>query len=276
MAREPGSFFVPLWKGKVLVGLGNSPKIVFLPSLQLGEILANADETLFLGINAHRQAVFACDISSVQGRVDGPYLGPGMGFVNLRETGPLLPREDAGLLAYAKGLLHWHARNRFCGVCGALTRAEESGHKRRCSKPSCDNEIFPRLDPAVIMLVTDGDRILLGRQPRWPLGMYSILAGFVENGEGIEEAVIREVKEETGVSVGNVRYITSQAWPFPSSLMLGFYAKALTTEVNVDGNELEDARWFSRAEVNNFAAQDKFLPRPDSISRFLIDGWLKA
>ena len=155
---------------------------------------------------------------------------------------------EAALLAYARGLMYWHRRHRFCGVCGAATDSRGGGHVRRCRNADEPHEHFPRTDPAVIMLVTHDDlegrgpAALLGRQSRWPDGMYSTLAGFVEPGESLEEAVAREVREETGVAVADVRYQASQPWPFPSSLMLGFRARAVTTGIDVDQRELQDAR----------------------------------
>jgi NAD+ diphosphatase len=168
----------------------------------------------------------------------------------------------------------WHARHRFCGVCGAPTESVEAGHVRRCTSPACGASHFPRTDPAVIMLVHDGDRALLGRQKIWPPGMYSTLAGFVEPGESLEETVAREVFEESGIRVAEVRYHSSQPWPFPASLMIGFHAAAASREIRMDQSELEDCGWFSRAELRDFGRQGKALPRADSIARRLIEDWL--
>src|SRR5262249_4560440 len=153
------------------------------------------------------------------------------------------------LLAYARGLMHWHARHGFCGVCGSRTESASAGHVRKCTNPDCGASHFPRTDPAVIMLVHDGDKALLGRQKVWPQGMYSTLAGFVEPGESLEETVRREVYEETGIAVGEVVYHSSQPWPFPASLMIGFHAEARSRTINRVDSELEDAGWFSRAEL---------------------------
>jgi NAD+ diphosphatase len=173
-------------------------------------------------------------------------------------------------------MIHWHRRQRFCGVCGSETLSQSAGHVRACVSASCGATHFPRTDPATIMLVTDGDRCLLGRQPRWPQGMYSTLAGFVEPGESLEDAVIREVKEEAGIIATNVTYNSSQPWPFPSSLMVGFFAEAVTREITVDPDELEDAQWFTSGELRRFADQGKSLPRPDSIARRLVETWLST
>jgi NAD+ diphosphatase len=192
----------------------------------------------------------------------------------LRPLAPLLQPDAASLLAYTRALVLWRSRHRFCGVCGAPNLRARAGHVMRCSREGCGNETFPRLDPAIIVLVADGsgDRALLGRQASWPTGRYSTIAGFVEPGESLEDAVIREVEEETGVHVGDVRYVASQPWPFPSSLMLGFTAVARTQDISLRDGELEDARWFTRADV---AAGHPALPPPGSISARLIDGWFR-
>jgi len=160
-------------------------------------------------------------------------------------------------------------------VCGNPTRAEEAGHVRRCTNADCDATHFPRTDPAVIMLVHDGERCLLGRQKAWPQGMHSTLAGFVEPGESLEEAVAREVYEETKVTLDEITYHSSQPWPFPASLMLGFHARARTTAIEVDHSELEDARWYEKSWLLGHKDNDDFrLPRRDSIARRLLEDWL--
>ena len=186
----------------------------------------------------------------------------------------MLPRDEGGLLAYAKGILHWHERHRFCGNCGLPTESREAGHLRVCTDRACGASHFPRTDPAVIMLISDGDRAVLGRKSEWPDGMYSALAGFVEPGESLEEAVAREVKEEVAIDVNNIRYHSSQPWPFPASLMLGFYADAVSGEIAFDPDELEDARWFSRAELKRGEAGLVRRARSDSIARRLINDWV--
>jgi NAD+ diphosphatase len=172
--------------------------------------------------------------------------------------------------------MHWHARHHFCGVCGYPTQSAEAGHVRRCTNPTCGASHFPRTDPAVIMLVHDGgDRVILGRQAQWPPGMHSVLAGFVEPGENLEEAVTREVAEEVGIAVTDVRYQSSQPWPFPASIMLGFTARALATDLQLSDDELETARWYTRAELRASPESESFrLPRRDSIARRLVEDWL--
>jgi NAD+ diphosphatase len=192
-------------------------------------------------------------------------------FEELRPLSPLLGGNEAGLLAYARALSVWRARQRYCGACGAPTISHRAGHCMRCSREGCDQEFFPRLDPAIIVLVTDGDRALLGRQSSWPARRYSTIAGFVEPGESLEDAVAREVMEETGVPVVGARYDSSQPWPFPASLMIGFRASARPgSPIRVNG-ELEDARWFTREEIRGDAA---LLPPVHSISRRLISAWM--
>lgn len=204
---------------------------------------------------------------------DAAALPAGISSTDLRSLalgGALDPAELAAL-AHARSYLHWNASNRFCGRCGGRLETK-GGTSRRC--PACATEIFPRVDPVVIMLAVDGERCLLGRQPRFAPGMYSALAGFLEPGETIEEAVRREVKEEAGIRIGRVAYHSSQPWPFPHSLMIGCHAEALTTEVERDAAELEDCRWFARGEVRAMLAGTHpgglTTPFPMAIAHHLI------
>ena len=194
-------------------------------------------------------------------------------FEELRPLSPLLGSDEAALLAYARALSVWRTRQRYCGACGAPTVPQRAGHCMRCSNEGCAHEFFPRLDPAIIVLVTDGERALLGRQATWAPGRYSTIAGFVEPGESLEDAVAREVMEETGVPVSGARYDSSQPWPFPASIMIGFRAWARPgSPVRVNG-ELEHARWFTRQEIR--AGGAPFLPFAHSISHRLIVTWLE-
>jgi NAD+ diphosphatase len=192
---------------------------------------------------------------------------------SLRLIGPTIASEEASLAVHAVGIARWHESHRFCAKCGAATYISQGGHVRVC--PACGTHHFPRTDPAVIMLITDEhDRALMGRQPSWPEGRFSTLAGFVEPGETLGDAVRREVMEEVGVEVGDVTYAASQPWPFPSSLMLGFFGTALTTDIRVDQDEIAEARWFSRDEVTDLtAAGELVLPPNISISRWLLESW---
>jgi len=192
--------------------------------------------------------------------------------VSLRMLGPTVAPEDASLAVHAVGLSRWHQTHRFCARCGSPTVSTEAGHTRTCS--SCAVAHFPRTDPAVIMLVTDGDRALLGRQPSWPENRFSTLAGFVEPGETLPDAVRREVMEEVGVEVGEVEFLGSQPWPFPASLMLGFHGTALSHDIRIDSTEIAEARWFSRQEITDLTASgDLLLPPSVSISRWLVERW---
>ena len=189
-----------------------------------------------------------------------------------------LPREVLATLAQAKSLLFWHMRHRFCSTCGQPTEVKSAGWKRECT--ACKAQHFPRTDPVVIMLALRGDRCLLGRQARFTTGMYSALAGFVEPGETLEEAVRREIMEESGVKIGRVKYLASQPWPFPATLMVGCFAEALSDEVIVDRTELEDARWFSRDEVrqmlNGEHPQQLGAAQPIAIARTLLHSWVNG
>ena len=230
----------------------------------LGETIPK--DALFLGRDKGVSA-FAVDL--------GGQALPGARYVELRSIGGLMPADEAGLLAYSRGLIFWHQRHRFCGVCGHETRAEQGGHVRRCH--NCGTHHFPRSDPAVIVLVTHpkgGDRCLLGRSKRFIPGMYSTLAGFVEPGESLEETVAREIHEEAGIRVTDIVYRSSQPWPFPASLMLGFQARALDDHLVIDRSELEDAAWFTREELIDPSRRPIRLPNPDSIARHLIEAWL--
>lgn len=193
-------------------------------------------------------------------------------FEELRPLLALLREDEARLLSYARALLVWRARHRHCGVCGSAAQVRNAGHLMVCSSPGCRTEFFPRIDPAIIVLVTTAAKALLGRQKSWPAGRYSALAGFVEPGETLEEAVAREVGEETGIRVESVRYFASQPWPFPASLMLGFHATAAEGAVQLDG-ELEDARWFERSQLQS--PSGPLLPQPHTIARQLIESWLQ-
>jgi NAD+ diphosphatase len=204
---------------------------------------------------------------------DPPPIPEGTRFAELRTVAALLPDEEAGLLSYARAMIGWRRTHRHCGRCGATTLSAKAGHVLVCTNPVCRHEQFPRLDPAIIVLVIDGDRVLLGRQASWPAGRYSTIAGFVEPGESLEDAVAREVHEETGIQVDGIEYHSSQPWPFPSSLMLGFTARAASKDIDLRDLELEDARWFTREDISRGRP---FLPPNVSISFRLIEHWFDA
>jgi NAD+ diphosphatase len=233
-----------------------------------GRLLLRAPDSgeVFLGLTGDTP-IFASEVTGSEPERGHP--------AGLREAATELPAHEAALAAYAAALLSWHRRHRFCANCGAATEAVDAGHERRC--PACEAHHFPRTDPVVIVRVADErDRLLLGRSPRWPEGRYSLLAGFVEPGETLENTVRREIREESGIELSEVGYVASQPWPFPSSLMLGFHALARAGEPHPDGQELEDVRWFERGEVEEAAAGrgGVQLAPPYSIARRLIDGWL--
>jgi NAD+ diphosphatase len=255
--------FVPLSRQRNLLRLAPEPAAVLLPAALLGPLAA--DEVVLLGL-FRGAPCFAVAVAD-----ESPPL-PDCEYTDLRAAGGLLPAEEAGLLAYARAMLFWRERHRWCGACGAPTRAESGGHVMTCSAEDCATQSFPRIDPAIIVLVSDGERALLGRQASWPPGRYSTIAGFVEPGESFEDAVTREVREETSIEVDEVVYHSSQPWPFPSSLMVGFHARATSTAISCPDGELEDARWFSREEI---AAGHPLLPPRQSISYRLIDDWYR-
>jgi NAD+ diphosphatase len=257
---------VPVWQSRLLVSRRHGLRLL-APADPLIEGAAFED-LLLLGEFAGRQ-VFACEVATPA----PPPVGDGDEFIDLRTAGTLLPHEEAGLLAYATALVLWRRRHRHCGSCGAVTRPQQAGHVMACTNADCGAHSFPRIDPAIIVLVSGGERALLGRQASWPPGRYSTLAGFVEPGESLEDAVAREVFEESGVRVADATYHSSQPWPFPSSLMLGFHARAATTDILCADEELEDARWFTRAEL---ASGEPRLPPPLSVSFRLIEDWFDA
>ncbi len=261
--RDPATRFVPVWHSRSLVLQEPVPAAVLVGRESLGRVAA--DDLILLGRFAGA-ACFAVEIIADS----PPALADGAEFTDLRLAGGLLPPDEAGLLAYARAMTYWRERHRYCGACGAPTRATSAGHVMACTREGCGTEFFPRIDPAIIVLVTDGERALLGRQASWPPGRYSTIAGFVEPGESLEDAVVREVGEETSVEVVEVEYHSSQPWPFPSSLMIGFRARAGATAVACPDGELEDAGWYTPADR---AAGTPALPPPQSISFRLIADW---
>ncbi|HKV97739.1 MAG TPA: NAD(+) diphosphatase [Gammaproteobacteria bacterium] len=193
---------------------------------------------------------------------------------NLRPQFGVLEDDALALLGYARAMVHWYAHNRYCGKCGAPTQSRRAGHELHCTR--CGNILYPRVNPAVIMLVTHGERCLLGRQPEWAANRFSTLAGFVEPGENLESALRREIREETDIRVGRVRYLRSQPWPYPASLMLGFRAEAESTEIRCNDGELAEARWFSREDIAaGLQAGSLALSLPGSSSHALIREWFE-
>jgi len=256
--------FVPVWGDLCLVG-GDPPHAVQLKRAQIEEYV-DEHNVIFLGL-FRNQPAFALAIE-LGGE---PPLQEFGRFESLRFLGTRLPLDEANLAAHARALVLWHASQSFCGICGSPALPDAGGNTRRCANPDCAREIFPRTDPAVIVLVHDGERCLLGRQASWPQDRYSTIAGFVEPGESLEDAVRREVYEETNVRVGAVHYHSSQPWPFPSALMLGFIARATTDTITLNDGELEDAQWFTRDQLRSESPK---LPFRISIARRLVDHWI--
>ena len=268
------SRFLPLWRLSVLVK-NATPRALGWARNELREHVSKTGEIVLLGLKGD-VAHFAVDVSGLE-KPEAELGVVGVAkFEDVRAVAPQLPLEEAAITAQARACIDWHARHRFCSVCGHATTSGQGGLVRECDE--CNAEHFPRTDPVVIMLVVDGDRCLLGRQAAWPGSMYSALAGFVDQGETIEEAVRREVEEEAGLSVGGVRYLSSQPWPFPSSLMIGCLARAESVDVKVDPGELAEARWFEREEIRKVLAEpdashDFGIPPPMAIAHHLIRGW---
>ncbi|RAY13317.1 NAD(+) diphosphatase [Actinomadura craniellae] len=260
---DPRTRVLPVHEGRALVRLDGTPELHLLPS---DRFPTPPQDRLLLGVDDEGTGYFAAF---------GPLpLIEGTERAQLRRVGALLSDRDSGLLTHAVALYNWHATHRYCPRCGEPTQPVAAGHVRAC--PACGAEQFPRVDPAVIMLVRDADdRLLLARHPEWPERRVSILAGFVEPGESLEQAVIREVREEVGLVVGDVRYLGSQPWPLPQSLMLGFFCQAEPDqELHEDEEEITDARWYDRDELQAAAtAGDILLPGKISIARQLIERW---
>ncbi|MDH6141715.1 NAD+ diphosphatase [Kitasatospora sp. GP30] len=267
---HPTTKVLPISGGEAfVVDTPTGTELVLLPSFEVPE----GGDRYFLGTDDDGVSYFALAGETLPGRLDGDARPAG-----LREVGGTLSDRDAGLLVHAVALEHWHRLHSFCSRCGHPTEKAGAGHLRRCT--SCAAEHYPRTDPAVIMLITDEqDRCLLARNALWPEGRWSTLAGFVEPGESIEQAVAREVFEEAGVRVGEVSYRASQPWPFPASLMLGFVGRVAPggAEITVDGEELAEARWFSREDLRAGWESGEIVPPSGiSIARHLIEQWYGA
>ena len=284
---------LPVWRGKLLVGEDDN-SAPFMLSIATKDCPASSDTKLFLGL-VDKRPVFAQSLASASEDNLAMWLSlaqtaypryTNIRFDDLRAIGPsLFVKNEGALMAYARGLSHWHENARYCSRCGHTLHSINAGHIKCCSNSDCHYQTFPRTDPAVIMLVTQPATdnspalCLLGRSPQWPVGVFSTLAGFVETGESLEQAVQREVLEEANISTEDIRYIASQPWPFPRSIMLGFEATATSTEITCDPDELEDARWFSAAQLRTFGTwgdtdYELQLPRRDSIARLLIERWI--
>ena len=270
--QDPGSRYLPIWQGRPL--LKREPEGLAWAKREFFEDL-EVPEPVLLG-TAEGVAHFAVDVSSAEKPEESFGIADVASFEDLRAAVSRLPMDDAAIAAHGRTLVDWHARHRFCAVCGGGTRAVQGGLHRVCFE--CQADHFPRTDPVGIALVVRGDRCLLGRGTGWPEGFYSALAGFVEAGESLEEAVRREVFEEVGVRVGSVAYLFSQPWPFPSSLMLGCIAEGLTEGLDVDAVELEDGQWFTRDALRAALAGKRpglSLPPASAIAHHLVRAWVE-
>ncbi|NOX38948.1 MAG: NAD(+) diphosphatase [Alphaproteobacteria bacterium] len=292
MLASPTARILPVWRGKPLIAPQPTGKqdigLAFLAADHM--VFADANEAaVFLGLDG-QGPIFARDISAWSGPdtpaadlgslIDQseqrhPALPQTQYFAELRHIMARLTPAEAELIVMAQGLFAWHRFHRFCANCGHLTEITQAGWQRTC--PACNRQHFPRTDPVVIMLITKGNKLLIGRSPNWLEGMYSLLAGFMEPGETVEAAVRREVYEETQVRVGAVGYLASQPWPFPSSLMIGCWGHATSDEITIDEVEIEDAKWVTREELtDSWANQSSVLiaARKGAIAHFLIKNWL--
>ena len=264
------ALMVPMWRLSPLVlpeiAAGEGRDVGWLPKGAFADALRPDSLVVFLGLNRRGKPLFAVDISHMSNPEDsGPFKGLGV-FEDLRALAAMgdMARTELAILAQAKGMLDWHMRHGFCAQCGGASSIREGGYKRVCD--SCQAEHFPRTDPVVIMLATHGEDCLVGRQKGWPDNMFSALAGFMEPGETIEEAVARELMEEAGIGVDAVRYMGTQPWPFPGSLMIGCIAKASDREINLGDDELEDAKWISRTEAQSSMAGNGPLGVPPEMA----------
>jgi NAD+ diphosphatase len=266
LREDPAARAVAASGDGVLLGDGDQPTLLRIP-------IDSRSDPILLG-RENGAALFATDLESLSDSDRAAVTDAGR-IASLRDAGAVVSRPEAGLAAYLTALLNWHRRHRFCANCGFETEVREGGYSRHC--PRCGANHFPRTDPVVIMTVEYDDRLLLGHRAGWPERRYSVLAGFVAPGEAAEEAVVREVAEESGIVARDPRFVSSQPWPFPSSLMLGFEAQADGGTPRTCDGELDAVRWFTREEVQagvEGTHPDLLLPPGVSIARFLIDRWL--
>ena len=290
LLQHPQAHVFLFWRGKPLVsGSDDGDKHLANVGVAHAMVPHIVDGPVFLGISETGAPYFAADVSPWEPDVvpqdmnafhdpseqSHPDLPSGFRFVELRSIMGQLSLRDAELAATGRGLLEWHRSHGFCANCGDKSKFANAGWERDC--PACGRKHFPRIDPVVIMLITHGNSVLVGRSHGWPEGMYSLLAGFIEPGEMIEAAVRREVFEESGVQVGDVHVITSQPWPFPASLMIGCTGAAVSTKINIDPNEIEDARWISKEDMMDIQNGQHPTIKPargGAIAHALINNWL--
>jgi NAD+ diphosphatase len=270
--KNESTRILPVWDSKNLCMSDPNKRPIFLTPSDLHDYPNTFESSILLGIS-DKKTYFTIDIDSAEYASTLCDKKKGE-FLDLKRVAPLFNYQDAAIATLARFMINWSSNNRFCGKCGNPTTSAEAGNVRICKNSQCKQSHFPSMDPAIIVLVSSGEYCLLGSQQAWPKGMYSTIAGFVEPGESIEDAVIREVEEETGIKVEEIEYQSSQPWLFPSSLMIGFTAKAKSNEIRIAKNELEDARWFSREEIkDNLNKGIMILPLKVSIAYNLIKAW---
>jgi NAD+ diphosphatase len=278
LAARPSTRFVVVSRRRVLTAADGGALVLDRTALGF-DPAAPVDPPILLGLDGGGRATMALRLTETAAR---DAFGDDAPFADLRTAGAALTGGDAALAAYACALDHWHGETAHCSVCGAPTDAVQGGHVRRCTDAACGRDHFPRIDPAVIVRIVHPDpggdaardRILLARQANWPEGRYSVLAGFCEPGESLEQTVEREMAEEAGVRVADIRYVASQPWPFPRSLMVGFEARALSDALHLGDDELADAQWLTRADLHDWEAAGKILSSRISISYRLIRDWM--
>ena len=246
--EAPDARFLLLWKLNALATNSATPEIAWQPADVVAGQSAAGGVCVFLGLDGDSPR-FALDVSAASADETAPPFTDYGRFGEVRALGSLVSPAEAGIIAQARALIDWHNRHTHCAVCGATTSAAEGGYQRNCTDASCAAPHFPRTDPVVITLIRRPGLCLLGRSARFPTDLYSCLAGFMEPGESIEEAVRREVLEECGIEVGEVRYHSSQPWPFPASLMIGCIGEGISETIKTDPVEIEDAHWFTRTQV---------------------------
>ncbi len=273
--EKPNTLFILLWQEKNLFNLSKEPKVVFLSKSDLSAFWKDSLSPTLIG-ELDNKIFFSISLEYIDINIEKQYSDFGV-FASLRKYAALLSRSEASLLAYANALNNWQKHHRFCGSCGSKSNLVYAGHRMDCSNPECRYQSFPRTDPAIITLIYKEDKCLLVRQPHWQTGQYALVAGFVEPGESLESAVAREVYEETGIYIEDIEYFSSQPWPFPGSIMLGFSAKAVTDKITLHDKELEDAKWVTRDElINGLLNKTLKSPTSYSIAYRLLENWFNS
>jgi NAD+ diphosphatase len=270
--KKTETFFIPLWQGKNLINFSSDPQVVFLKREHLLKYSPVDMRPTLLG-ELNGKIYFSLSLDNSDPDNEKAFYGFG-NFVSIRKYAALLDKDEAALLSYANALNNWQSHHLFCGKCGSKTQLAYTGHKMDCSNPDCSHRSFPRTDPAIITLIYKDDKCLLVRQPHWREGQYALVAGFVEPGESLESAVARETYEETGIELDDITYFSAQPWPFPGSIMLGFFARAVTEKITMHDSELEDAKWMTRENIVE-KLKNKTLRNPTSysIAYRLLETW---